>query len=309
MSIALMSACFKVPCTLPEFAVLIVLANFADDEGNNVFPSKSTVARMAHTTERTVQRACADFVRRGILVAVQKRSNRPTIYRLNLDAMTDCHPDGESLRPTVTRLRHTVTPHPVSVSPHPDQLSPNPSDIREDDPGIKPSLSKLPRSAFENAWLAFVAAYPQRGPGCDRNVAKGREKFKQLARSGVALDVLVDGAGRYAECCRVAGTFGTEKVKMITTWLNGRWWEEDVDLKATTAPVKRRSHPEKGHDFAAELRWFVDGEMMPAAWSPTQDTGLDTLQQSPALLKIVNGKVTDELFNEREWREENKRSL
>ncbi len=95
MSTKVMSACWPVRTEPSRKAVLISLADQANDEGI-CWPAVATLAGRTCLDERTVQRAIQDLQDEGHL-SVQMRTGRSTIYRL--------HP------------RHGDTP--VTATPHP----------------------------------------------------------------------------------------------------------------------------------------------------------------------------------------------
>jgi hypothetical protein len=103
-----MSACWPVRTEPSRKAVLISLADQANDDGI-CWPSVNTLAERTCLDERTVQRAIQDLQAEGHLT-VQMRSGRSTIYRL--------HPRHDDTPGTVSppaQRHHT----PVTVTPHP----------------------------------------------------------------------------------------------------------------------------------------------------------------------------------------------
>lgn len=70
-----------------EFAIALTLADAADHDGTHVFPSVARVARLARTSERTVQRALAKFKDSGFLLVVRLGGGRgnPTQYAIDVD--------------------------------------------------------------------------------------------------------------------------------------------------------------------------------------------------------------------------------
>src|SRR5579871_1104653 len=55
---------------VPKF-VLVVLADYADDDGNNVYPSVETVVRRTGWSKATVHRALVVLRRAGVLIFVR----------------------------------------------------------------------------------------------------------------------------------------------------------------------------------------------------------------------------------------------
>jgi hypothetical protein len=70
-----------------EHAVLLALADHADDDGSNVFPSIAYTAWKTNYKERQVRRIVAALRERGILVLVREASrHRPNEYRIDVAA-------------------------------------------------------------------------------------------------------------------------------------------------------------------------------------------------------------------------------
>lgn len=67
MSILLMSRVFATNLQPSKKIVLLSLADFADDDGKNIFPSVATVAKKSSLSHRSVQSILGDFLRSGIL--------------------------------------------------------------------------------------------------------------------------------------------------------------------------------------------------------------------------------------------------
>jgi len=81
------------PLTQPDFAVLVVLATFADESGGNCWPSKTTIAKKARASRRGVQKVLRRLERRGLVSVVARASrHNSTRYQLNLAALTRDEP-------------------------------------------------------------------------------------------------------------------------------------------------------------------------------------------------------------------------
>lgn len=79
----------------------------------------------------------------------------------------------------------------------------------------------------EWSWTEFCRRYPKRSGSLNKSQAK--EKFLALHKLGLGKQML-DGARRYSDWATATGKAGTELVAQMTTWLNGRRWEEDWDI-------------------------------------------------------------------------------
>ena len=85
MRIRLMSQVWKHQLDHSEQAVALTLADHADDEGNNIFPSVAYVAWKTGYEERQVQRIISKLRKRKCLILVHRASqHRANEYKLNL---------------------------------------------------------------------------------------------------------------------------------------------------------------------------------------------------------------------------------
>lgn len=69
-----------------QLAIALVLADAADHDGTHIFPSVARVAKLARTSERSVQRAFADFRESGFLMLIAPGGGRcrPSEYVINM---------------------------------------------------------------------------------------------------------------------------------------------------------------------------------------------------------------------------------
>lgn len=138
MSIRLMQSVLDSKAETPgEKLVLLVIANYADDEGNNIYPSKQTLADRTGLDARTVQRICAKLIERGVLVVVHESLRRPTVYQLRVDMLESL----ENYRRAAGRPPKAADnlPAPVQKSTGPSAEStgvtpPNPSENHQLEP-------------------------------------------------------------------------------------------------------------------------------------------------------------------------------
>lgn len=68
-----------------DLCVALVLADAADHDGTNVYPSVGRVARLARVSDRTVQRSLQKFLAIGFLRLVRKGSGRASPNRYEVD--------------------------------------------------------------------------------------------------------------------------------------------------------------------------------------------------------------------------------
>lgn len=89
MSVTVMGLAWYVTDLTPaQKAVLVALADHADDDGSRVYPSVERIGVKTSYAERTVRRALADLREMGLIHVVREATHHaPTEYRLDLQAM------------------------------------------------------------------------------------------------------------------------------------------------------------------------------------------------------------------------------
>lgn len=204
---------------MPTKLVMLKLADNANEDGSNVKPAQTTVAKQCGCSVRTVQRVVQEQTKVGILVEVPTPGNRPNEYRFDMAAvrqrvtLTESHPD----RVTGLSMTHsrasTTESHPINKNRQ---------------------LTVIQPSVLADAWASFLTTYPKRSG--DRGTSKGQEKFRALLKSGIDVQEILDGVTRYARYCQERGIVGTEYVKQIPTFLNGKAWLEDFSLPSVPKP-------------------------------------------------------------------------
>jgi len=84
MSAKTMGKVWDLVISPPKRLVLLALADHADHEDGNIFPSIALIAWKTDYSVRQVQRIMRNLAKDGILVEVSARRGKPTIYRLDL---------------------------------------------------------------------------------------------------------------------------------------------------------------------------------------------------------------------------------
>lgn len=90
MSIKLMSLVWDSPLPMTEKFVALALADFADDEGNRIYPSVKTLAVKVGKSERAIQYNLRRLISRGILEAVSGENGgrgNTVHYRMHADRL------------------------------------------------------------------------------------------------------------------------------------------------------------------------------------------------------------------------------
>lgn len=124
MSVRAMSQVWELETlTGPRKFVLLKLADYADDDGRNIFPAVASVARQCSTSKRTVQRFIKDFVAEGVLEQIEEGKRgyggapgKGRVYRIDFKTARDTYSNarvrGDRLSP--------LEPAGVTESCHPD---------------------------------------------------------------------------------------------------------------------------------------------------------------------------------------------
>lgn len=86
MSVKIMGDVWELDIPRNETMVLLALADHADHEGNNVFPSNELVAWKTGYTRESVNRIISSLRNRGILVATGNRDSGTIIYSIDTSA-------------------------------------------------------------------------------------------------------------------------------------------------------------------------------------------------------------------------------
>lgn len=84
MSILLMANVMELDIQSGAKFILLVMANFASDEGENVYPSHETIARLTSMSRRTVVSTVKQLVDDGYVTLEGKKGNRQNLYSLNV---------------------------------------------------------------------------------------------------------------------------------------------------------------------------------------------------------------------------------
>lgn len=241
MSIRLMSEVWRANLPTTEKMVLLVIADHANDEGTQSYPSQATIAEKASISIRTVQRAVNTLVDEGYIrmfkhsggSATCREDRRPHLYQINInklrgDTVTGRHSDANGATLTTSTGRHSrPMNHPL-------------------EPSIKPSIH------FDMFW----DKYP-------RKVGKqAAEKAFAKALKLASVEDIVAGAERYAKDPNRVDAFTAHP----TTWLNaGRWADGPLPERIKTADEKRAeekriSEERRQREIAETLRWKKERE-------------------------------------------------
>lgn len=102
--------------TPAQKAVLVALADHANDDGRHVYPGAKRIAIKTSYTTRTVRRALADLREMGLITVARESSHhRPTEYEIDL---TECR--ARQARPD-TESGHDLTEDPGDLTEDPER--------------------------------------------------------------------------------------------------------------------------------------------------------------------------------------------
>ena len=148
--------------SFPEKSVLLVMANWASDDGTGIWASKNTIALALETAPRTIQRIIKRLLDSGHLIEVgrKKHKNGETYeYRIDMKSVLNCplvrarplthsHPSTQD----VVEIEQHIADDPQSPLTHshptPDPQSPQP--LTHSHPNLnKPNKTLNTREACE----------------------------------------------------------------------------------------------------------------------------------------------------------------
>jgi hypothetical protein len=132
MSVKLMTDVFESDLEPTRRMVALIYANFANDDGENSWPSVSTISRMTGLTDRAVRTNVKTLVADKILVPDGQSKYRTNRFKLNRSALLDYKRevksefDPESDSPSTLNQIHPESDSPLNqIHPHPESDSPS----------------------------------------------------------------------------------------------------------------------------------------------------------------------------------------
>lgn len=218
MSIRLMSEVWRTNLPTVEKMVLLVIADHANDEGTEAWPSQATIAKKASVSIRTVQRAVNNLCKEGYLrmekhkggSATCREDRRPHRYTIRILKLRG---DKETTRKVRGDFEDT---NGATLTPETGRLS------RPKNLPLEPPLETL---AFDLFWSIYPLKVGKK---------KAEQSFIKVIDE-VEVEIILEGAKRYAQ--------DPNRVQQFTlypaTWLNGaRWNDEPLPARETTKEEK-----------------------------------------------------------------------
>jgi hypothetical protein len=262
MSVKVMAQVWELDLPHAEKFVLLAMADHADHDGGNVYPSVLTVARKTGYSERQVQRVIDSLEARGLLVPTQQTAGAATVYRVD----TAAAPKVTAAPKTAPAPRPAATP-PVVTKCHPCQnVTP---DICDTDPGQNvttggdilspPYLYKEPSfepssqpsvsgSRYPADMIAFWQAFPAEGR------SRSSQKDTQTEWSRMTPQDRLDAKAGLS--IALTNRQFLDYPPAAHRWLRSRKWEvfnEGLPLESSPRPAPPPSH-RNGHDPAMTLQ-------------------------------------------------------
>lgn len=177
-----MGSVYEVELTHGQQAVLLAMADHAQDDGTDVFPSVARLAWKTGYDKRQVQRIIKELRKVRVLIEVAAAAqHRPIEYRINLHAAMSKPPFVANAAPAPrgdisggrgdTTGRSGVTPRPPEPSVDPPVKPPL------DAPAVKSQTTK----EIENVWATFVGVMNPRGRGKELD-AESRKLIREALK-------------------------------------------------------------------------------------------------------------------------------
>jgi hypothetical protein len=248
-----------------EKMVLLVIADHANDEGTEAWPSQATIAKKASISIRTVQRAVNHLVEQGYLrmerhgggSANCREDRRPHRYTIRLSALRGDSQTTRKVRGDFDDLNG------ATFAPDTGRLS-RPKNLPKESP-----LETL----FDSFWFSYPLKIGKR---------KAELAFKKACDEAQAEDIIA-GALRYAQ--------DPNRVQQYTahpaTWLNAsRWLDEPLPEREVTQEEKSardalEARRRADSDRLDYLKWKKEQEEAKASAAPMPEELRRMLRRSP----------------------------
>jgi len=265
MSIRLMSEVWRTDLPTVEKMVLLVIADHANDEGTEAWPSQATIAKKASVSIRTVQRSVNNLVKEGYLRMEKHRGGSATCRE-------DRRPHRYTIRISKLRGDRETTRIERGDSHDLDGATPTPDTGRLSRPKNLPNKPPL-ETPFDRFW----SIYP---------IKVGKKKAEQAfdkASSEADIEIIIEGAIRYAGDPNRVEQYTAHP----TTWLNGGRWADqplpDRELSKEDKAARELAEARKRTDLErlATERWKQELEEQSAKAVPMPESFRKLLHKSP----------------------------
>lgn len=238
MSISAISAALRATTTptgeqlaTSRIVTLHALATFTNEETHECYPSLETLMRHTGLSRNAIRAAFKDLEAYGWLTR-RHRTARTTVYRINIDAITDANRRERKPR-DYDAVEAPVTPVETVEETEPPATEPVPAPVQAELIPAAPvkktkKKSSTPAAALDAEFEEFYYhAYPRK-----MEPLKARRAFEKAVKNGADPREIIEGARRFAAA---TATKGKTYIPYPASWLNaGGWMNEAGDI----APVE-----------------------------------------------------------------------
>lgn len=249
MSVKVMGAVWDLDLPHPKQSILLAMADHADHDGNNVFPSVGLVAWKTGYSETQTRRIIKTLVKDGLLVPMDAPKGGTNHYRIDLSKGTPKKPYNDT---------------PVKMTPPPSHSydTPTPAIAMTPDPSLQPSLNHQDSASGEKpkSPKKESKSKPERNPWSDHTDAlfKGMPEAIRPVGVKVAPDGKISGVDYRkhnvkAHSLHDAG-FTPEQVFDFVDWLyatNAWYWHGSdgqpvvISMSAVANKIRASQDPVK----------------------------------------------------------------
>lgn len=215
MSVHVASLVWRLDLPANQKLVAVKLADYANDDGGDIFPGVERLAEECGMSERSIQRYLREFVDSGLLVIVahaQGGRGRSTEYAYDLERVTELCRPLKVKRVTATTQRVTTETKRVTATTLKGDRACHPN---SQEPSKEPS-GTINRREFEE----FYDAYPRKKKPGDA------EKAYRAARKKASHDEIMFGLSRFKST--LAGK-DLQFVPYPASWLRADAWLDEPD--------------------------------------------------------------------------------
>lgn len=267
MSIQLMSDVWRTELPTIEKMVLLVIADHANDQGTQSYPSQQTIANKASISVRTVQRSVNTLIEKGYVRVFKgqggsancRDDRRPHLYMINIHKLRPDTVTSREARPD------TDDAYGVTITPSTGGQS------RPMNHPIEPSIES---PDFEKFWNVYPI-----------KVGKGAAKkaFEKAIRMASVEDI-IKGATRYKLDPNRVDAYTAH----ASTWLNAqRWLDDPLPVRVISPDEKKQkelqiSKEKELREKEETVRWLEEQEQLRANAVPMPENVKQLLKKTLA---------------------------
>lgn len=220
--------------------VLLAVADSADDNGGNAWPSVASLARKAGVNVRTVQRSIRRLADSGALkIKENAGKNGVHVYRVVMKTPpAESHPDNLSPRQSDSGAESPrQNDAPAESRETPGTQSPEPSLNHPSETSLRSvSVARPSKSEIAEVFEEFWKIYPR------RTGKRGAQVEFEKAVKRAPTHVIIEGAKRYRDDPNREDGF----TKHPSTWLHQDCWDDDpLPARMHGAVAARSGSPQR----------------------------------------------------------------